>query len=113
MLTRFFLALLTSTAALAQTATDASILGLVKDPSGAAIPGATVTVQNLETGLTRTAATGETGSFELLALPRGFYSVTVSKPQFLTWRLERIEITAGEQRRVTPSLQVGDVRQTV
>ncbi len=97
----------------AQTATDASILGLVKDQSGAAIPGAAVEARNLETGLVKTATTAETGAFELLALPRGLYSVTVSKPQFLAWRLARIEITAGEQRRVSPVLQIGDVQQTV
>ncbi|MGH9662653.1 MAG: TonB-dependent receptor domain-containing protein [Bryobacteraceae bacterium] len=97
----------------AQTATDASLLGIVKDSSGAAVPGATVRVDNLDTGLAKSSTSGEAGAFEVLALPRGVYSVTVTKPQFLTWRLARIEMTAGEQRRLSPTLQVGDVQQTV
>ncbi len=96
-----------------QTGTDGSILGLVKDPSGAVVPGAAVRVTGLETGLARAAAADQNGAFEILALPRGFYSVTVSAPGFVTWQLARLELTAGEQRRVAPVLRVGEVQEQI
>ena len=55
----------------------------------AALPGATVTVTNLDTGLAQTAVTDAGGNFEILALPIGSYSVTVTMHGFKTWRLER------------------------
>lgn len=97
----------------AQTGTDASVLGIVKDPSGAVVPGASVRVTSLETGLVKSALTGESGAFEILALPRGFYAVTVSSTGFVTWQLPRIELTAGEQRRIAPALKVGDITEQI
>ncbi len=97
----------------AQVGTDGSILGVVKDPAGAVIPGAEVRVGNIETGLAQTRTTDERGNFEVLALPRGFYSVTVSAQGFATWQLASVELTVGEQKRVSPVLQLGDVRQQV
>ncbi|MBI1790424.1 MAG: carboxypeptidase regulatory-like domain-containing protein, partial [Acidobacteria bacterium] len=96
-----------------QTGTDASILGIVKDQTGAAIPEAAVLITNLDTGLARTTRSGDDGSFEVLALPLGFYAVTVSKPQFLTWQLARMELTAVERRRLAPVLRIGDVQEKV
>ena len=56
----------------AQTGTEGSILGTVKDSSGAVLPGAVVTVKNLETGITREATTDSAGYFQVLPLPHGF-----------------------------------------
>ena len=83
-----------------QVGTQGSILGAVIDSSRAALPGATITVTNLDTGLVQTAVTDEAGNFEILALPIGPYSVTVSMPGFKTWQLERIVLTVGERSRV-------------
>jgi Carboxypeptidase regulatory-like domain len=52
----------------AQT-TQGEIVGTVRDPQGAAVPGVTVTVTNTGTGLTRTGTTADTGSFRFPALP--------------------------------------------
>ena len=54
-------------------AQNAQITGSVKDSSGAIIPGATVTARNVDTGLTRTAVTDETGSYTVQNLPVGPY----------------------------------------
>src|SRR5205085_1912667 len=51
--------------------------------------------------------------FQVLALPRGIYSVQVSSPSFSTWQLTGVELTAGEQKRVQPQLVVGDIKQQV
>ena len=94
---------------MAQVGTQGSILGAVVDSSKAALPGATVTVTNLDTGLEQTAVTDEAGNFEILALPIGSYSVTVSMPGFKTWRQERLVLTVGERSRVAPVLEVGQI----
>ena len=62
----------------------ATILGVVKDSSGAVVPEATITAKNLETGLTRTAASGADGSYRVPALPVGAYEVQVEHPGFRT-----------------------------
>jgi Cna protein B-type domain. len=59
-----------------------TILGLVTDSSGAAVPGATVTIKNVDTGLTRTVTTTDDGSYSAPELPIGNYSVTVEKSGF-------------------------------
>ena len=97
----------------AQTGTDGSILGIVRDQSGAVIAGASVRVTSLETGAVRAGASNQSGNFEVLAVPRGFYSVTVSSPGMVTWELARIELTAAEMKRVSPVLRVGDVKEQV
>ena len=98
---------------LAQVGTDGSILGIVKDPTGASIPGAEIKVVNLETGLVQTARSDQDGNFQLLALPRGIYSVAASAPQFSTWELKSVELMVGETRRVSPVLKISDVKQEV
>src|SRR6516162_1809161 len=59
-----------------------TILGTVTDSSGAAVPGATVTIKNLDTGLTRVVTTSEDGSYAAPELPIGTYSVNVEKAGF-------------------------------
>lgn len=98
---------------LAQVGTDGSILGVVQDSSGALMPGVTVTVANLDTGLVQTAIADDQGYFEIRPLPRGFYSVAVSLSGFKTWKLDRTELVAGEKKRVTPLLEVGEVTEEV
>jgi carboxypeptidase family protein len=97
----------------AQVGTQASILGVVNDASKGAMPGATITATNLATGLTQTAVSDESGNFEILALPIGWYSVTVSMQGFKTWKVDRVELTVGDRRRVSPVLEVGAVTEEV
>src|SRR5437879_240012 len=61
-----------------------TILGVVKDSSGAVIPGVSVTVVNEETNLTRTVITGENGAFRAPALPVGRYTVRTELTGFQT-----------------------------
>jgi hypothetical protein len=73
--------MLLAPSALAQ---NAQITGLVKDSSGAIIPGATVTARNIDTGLTRVAVTDGAGEYRLPSLPPGRYSVAVELSGFST-----------------------------
>ncbi len=88
----------------AQTGTEGSILGTVKDTSGAVLPGAVVTVRNVETGIVQETTTDGTGYFQVLPLPQGFYSVKVSFPGFAEWNFAGIEIIVGAQKRIAPVL---------
>jgi outer membrane receptor protein involved in Fe transport len=108
-----FIVLLSSAISSAQVGTEGTILGVVTDSTGAAIPGAAVTVTNLDTNLQKTATTGSTGNFEVTALPRGVYAISASLPGFKTWQLAKTELTLGERKRVTPVLEVGDVVETL
>src|ERR1035437_8456805 len=62
----------------------ATVLGVVKDASGAVVPGVAVTAKNLGTGLTRTANTASDGSYRLSALPVGSYEVSAAHTGFQT-----------------------------
>ena len=96
-----------------QTANEAAILGIATDPSGAAIAGVQITVKNLDTGFTKLVTTDETGSFEILALPIGPYSVVASAKGFKTWRVAKIVLGIGDRARLSPALQVGDLTEVI
>jgi hypothetical protein len=59
-----------------------TILGTVTDSSGAAMAGVTVSIKNVDTGLTRNVVTSDDGSYSAPELPIGNYSVSVSKEGF-------------------------------
>src|SRR5207302_5480467 len=65
-------------------AQNAQIAGVVKDSSGAVIPGVTITARNVDTGLTRVAVTEATGDYRVPSLPPGRYAVTTELSGFST-----------------------------
>ena len=97
----------------AQIGNQGAILGVVVDPSGAAVTGAEVSVRNLATGLEQKVTTDDTGNFEILALPIGTYSVSVTQKGFKVWRLEKLQITTGERSRLSPILEVGEITEQI
>src|SRR5262245_10111159 len=66
----------------AQGVATATMSGVVRDGTGGVVPGATVTMKQTETGLTRMVATTEDGSYRMPALPVGPYEVTAEKLGF-------------------------------
>ena len=93
--------------------TQGSILGTVKDPSGAVVPGAKVTVRNLDAGRTTMLTTDAKGDFELLNLEPGRYSVSTSFTGYETYIARDLVLTARQQLRVDTLLKVGAVSQEV
>src|SRR5438552_17212664 len=89
----------------AQTATG-RIVGTVTDPTGAIIPGATITATNMDTMVTYTALTNEQGAYQIPLLPIGMYTVTGEQPGF------KKDVTKPEKLEINQSLRV-DIRMTV
>ena len=90
-----------------------SIVGEVKDASGGFIPGASVTVANKGTSLTRQEVTDETGRFSFTDLPTGLYSVRISQPGFKTFEQTEVTVSINSVSRVNASLEVGGVGETI
>jgi hypothetical protein len=90
-----------------------TILGTVTDSSGAAVPGATVTIKNVDTGLTRTVTTSDDGSYSAPELPIGNYSVTAEKPGFKVGVATGVRVEVSSERRVDFTLQPGQLSQKV
>src|SRR5437879_11932963 len=72
-----------------------TISGTVADQSGAAVPGASVAIKNIETGIVRRLVTNEAGRYEAVALPVGTYEVTASLAGFQTFARGGIRPTGG------------------
>jgi hypothetical protein len=97
--------------ALAQV--NASLVGTVKDASGAVVPGANVTVKNLETSETRVVTTDATGYYRVLSLPVGRYEVDAEETGFKRGVRAGINLVVGQEAVVNISLEVGEVQQEV
>lgn len=102
--------LLAACAANAQVNT-ATLLGTVKDATGASVPNASVTAKNLATGLTRSVASDATGNYVISNLPAGHYSVVTGLTGFKTTTIPDIELQVAQQATVNPQLEVGQTTQ--
>src|ERR1051326_8592656 len=87
-------------------ATAADLVGIVKDETGAIIPGATVTVRNPQTNLERTGTTDESGVYKFLAIPPGAYQVIAEAAGFSKAVNENVVLTLGQAARLDISLKV-------
>ena len=99
-------------AAIAQT-TNATIVGDVTDPQGAALVGATITVKNTATGVTRTVPTSEFGAYRVFPLNPGTYEVSVAAPGFKTKVQSNVVLDAAANVKVDFQLEVGAITETV
>ena len=105
-------AIVFSVYAMAQT-TNATLGGTVADPSGALIPGVTVTATNTATGIVNTAITNESGVYQFASLQTGTYKVSAELPGFQTQVVNNFTLGIGQQARLNFAFQVGAVSQTV
>jgi hypothetical protein len=90
-----------------------SIIGTVKDTSGAIVPGAAVLLTSLDQGTTRTTTSNGSGDFQFDDAKAGRYSIVVSYAGFEKWTTSGLVLAARQQLRVDPSLTVGNVQQEV
>ena len=92
---------------------SASLSGRITDPTGAAIPAATVTANNIETGIARTTLSNQSGEYQLLELPLGRYEVHASKEGFTEEKRAGISLVVGQAANADLTLQVGQIKQQV
>jgi len=103
--------LLTTALTAAAQQNTGTILGIVKDSSGAVVPGASIIILNEETSLTRTVTTGESGAFRAPALPVGRYTVRVELAGFRPQAQRGLILEVAQELVVSPTLEVGAVTQ--
>src|SRR5437899_1170529 len=96
----------------AQTST-ATILGTVKDTSGALVPGVSIMVKHTESGLTRNVVSGERGAYTVPLLPVGAYEITTAMPGFKQQVRSGINLVVGQEAVVDLTLEVGAAAETV
>jgi Carboxypeptidase regulatory-like domain len=95
-------------------AQNASIAGVVKDASGAVLPGVTVEVSSpalIEK--TRTAVTDGAGQYKITSLLPGLYTVTFTLSGFSTYKRDEIEVTGSQTISVNGDMKVGAVAETI
>lgn len=107
-----FAALLVSQLAVAQTFTS-SITGVVTDPTGAAVSGASVEIKNMGTNDVRTFTSKEDGSYQFNNLQPGTYQITVTAHGFKTHVQQNLILQAQVASTVNVSLEVGNTQQRV
>lgn len=94
-------------------AVSGTILGSVQDSSGAAVPGASVTIVNSETGLARGAITDSAGEYSVPSLPPGMYNASAELKGFKKVALSGIRLNVDQKARVDLKLEVGDVTESI
>ncbi|HWP84111.1 MAG TPA: TonB-dependent receptor [Terriglobia bacterium] len=108
-----FLCILGFNAVLHAQVITGTIAGSVRDGTGAVLPGASITVMNEDTGLSRSLQTDAAGRYLASMLPLGNYRVTASLDGFQTETRRGISITVGRQAVVDFQLSVGTVAQSL
>jgi hypothetical protein len=91
--------------------TGATLEGTIGDPSGAIMPGAIVTIKNIETGVDRSIVTNASGFYSAPALVPGKYAVNVSAQGFQTVVVPEIELTVGADEVLNLQMVIGQVGQ--
>ena len=97
----------------AQVSSTGAVNGEVTDQSGAVVPGAAMTLQNVATGTVRSSSTNSVGLFNFPFLPPGTYTLTVKKQGFKTFVTRNIVVRVNESVRRNVPLQVGEGAQEV
>ncbi len=97
----------------AKTGKGSTLKGVVMDPNGAMIAGASVFLTDTKTKKQFTANTSDEGAFEFAALPPGVYQVEVASPGFQTLKMTYLAVAADEAVRVDLSLDVDGEMMTI
>jgi hypothetical protein len=91
----------------------ATLTGVVSDPTGATVKGATVTLTDATSGSTRQTETNGDGYYTFASVPVGTYNISVEQQGFETYKLTGIALGGAEKRNLNVSLTVGATSQTV
>jgi len=87
--------------------------GIVTDPSGAVVAGATVTVTSQDTGFSSVAATNQAGLWSMLGVPSGRLTVRVEYPGFNAYQVRDLAYDANRPGAINATLSLGAAKETV
>ena len=101
--------------AFAQLAGKGAVSGTVEDPTGAAVPGATIVVTNSTNGITTSTTSTSAGDYSVSTLDPGVYTITITAPGFEKLTQQNVHVNALETQSFNPKLTVGatDISVTV
>ncbi len=91
----------------------ATVVGTIRDNSGAVVAGATVTLTNVDTGVSQTRTTDDAGGYEFATVRVGNYLLTAEKEGFSVAVADNLQVTIGARQRVDLNLQVGQLSERV
>src|SRR2546426_706959 len=92
---------------------SAAITGVVRDATGAVLPGVSVTARHTDSGLTRTVLSSETGDYRMPSLPVGAYEMTAELSGFKQQVRRGINLVVAQEAVVNLTLDVGDIKDQV
>ncbi len=104
---------LTATSSFAQTAATGAVLGVVTDPSGAVVAGASVDLLNIATGTKASAVTGSQGQYAFPGVAPGAYVITVAAKGFSTSSVTNIDVQVNTSATVNVKLEIGGTNSKV
>jgi hypothetical protein len=102
-----------STIAAFGQSSSSAINGVVTDPVQAVVPGAKVTLRNVDTNVVRTTASNSGGDYFFSSVPPARYTLTFSAPSFETETISAFEVAVAQAVTINATLKVGDVSQSV
>lgn len=111
-LRRFAILVAAGLSTLAQSS-DASLSGVVKDPGGAVIAGASVTAIQAATGLKKEVTSNESGVYAFAALPPAVYRLQATAPGFRQLNYTDVTLEVGARLQINLTLEVGAVAESI
>ncbi len=105
--------LLAGSGSISAQRTTGAILGIVSDPTGAYVAGATVSITNTETGAEQKTTVSQSGQYQFVGLPSGTYKLQAAAEGFKSEVRVGVDLTVGATATVNLSLQPGAVSETV
>ena len=97
----------------AQTASTGTVLGLVTDPTGAVVPGATVELEDAATKAVRSVTTNAAGRYVFVALSPGTYSIRATAKGFQQAEVTSVVVEVTKSNTINLQLSIGEARQTI
>jgi hypothetical protein len=99
--------------AAAQLAGKGGVSGIVQDPSGAAVPNATIVITKVDTGIATTTTSTSSGDFNVSTLDPGLYTIVVMAPGFEKLTQQNVQVNTLEVVTYNPKLTIGATTDSV